>query len=208
MVKAKGKLVALSLIFIPVLLSLISLFFDSYKVPPGVILNNEFTSYREKRADNRISTLIKNALVFIDTKEGRVDCNIYKNSRWRCKNRPDWQHVRSDYFDVDFKPQKMIWAHPPKRGETLKIELKDLKIRDDLLLLGAHTVHGASFAKADVLVKLKINDKEIYKVYFKPSYGIKKHPIKTSPSDRANLLIEISSSNNGANHFCFDLILK
>lgn len=147
------------------------------------------------------------AEVTIVARSGPVPCDRWRESRWDCEGRPDWQHVGAEWLDVDFAPRQVIWAHPPPTGERLLLRFPDVAFGARIEVLAGHTVHGAQFAKAPVQVVVRASDVEVGRLERQPGYPLQAFTIGSGEvaGRRGTLELEISTPDNGANHFALDV---
>lgn len=150
------------------------------------------------------------AAVTIEGKGPALACDKWSEHRWDCPGRADWQHIGAEWLDVDFAPRQVIWAHPPPAPERLLLRFPDVEIGTRLEVLAGHTVHGAQYAHAPVSVVVRALGQEIAQVEREPGYPLRSHSFDTAglSGQRGELVIEISTPDNGANHFAFDVVLS
>ena len=148
------------------------------------------------------------AHVQIDTKSAPVLCDQWKNNRWSCRGRPDWQHVGVEALDVDLAPRPIIWAHPPPAGETLRVQFTKVPLAAAVDVMAGNTVHGAQFGKAPISIDLYIDGKKL------GSHSFSGYPLqrwrfdsKAWSGQTHSLTLALHTRDNGANHFAFDFVV-
>jgi hypothetical protein len=144
--------------------------------------------------------------VSIEGAKEPVPCDLWKEDRWDCEGRPDWQHAGAEWLDVDLAPRKVIWAHPPPAGERLLLRFPDVTFAARLELSAGHTIHGAQFASAPVRVVVRASGVEVGALEREPAYPMETRVFDTATvaGKRGALELEISTPNNGASHFAVD----
>ncbi|MBN2361915.1 MAG: hypothetical protein JXR83_20865 [Deltaproteobacteria bacterium] len=153
---------------------------------------------------------IAQARVALVSGGGSVNCDQWNADRWTCPGKPDWQHVGVEWLDVDFSPRPAVWAHPPPAGERLLIRFEKVQLTAQLEVLAGHTVHGANYGGAPVQVVVRANGTEIGRLQREPGFPLRSHRIDSSALQgmTVELEFEISTTNNGANHFVFDALIS
>lgn len=151
---------------------------------------------------------IAEAQVHIETQGSPVACDQWKNKRWSCRGRPDWQHIGVEALDVDLAPREVIWAHPPPAGEQLVLRFAAVQLGQSLDIMAGNTVHGAQFAKAAVQIALRIGDHDLGQHAFS-GYPLQSWRIDTQAwaGQSQSLELRVSTRDNGANHFALDAVV-
>lgn len=151
---------------------------------------------------------VAEAKVQIQTKSSKVACDQWKNDKWSCRGRPDWQHVGVEALDVDLAPRRIIWAHPPPAGEQLHVRFDNVPLAQAIDVMAGNTVHGAQFGKAPIVIDLYIDDKKIASHDFS-GYPLQRWRVDTSSmaEQKHSIQLSIHTSDNGANHFAFDFVV-
>lgn len=152
---------------------------------------------------------LERAKVSIESGSGSVSCGKWNLDRWACDGKPDWQHVGAEWLDVDFAPRQVVWAHPPPAGERLLVRFAGVPLTDRLEVSAGHTVHGANYGAAPVQIVVRANGTEIGRLQREPGFPLRAYPIDSSAlrGMAVDLEFEISTTNNGANHFVFDAVI-
>lgn len=149
------------------------------------------------------------AKVTLEGGGGTVNCGKWNKDRWDCDGKPDWQHVGAEWLDVDFAPRQVVWAHPPPAGERLLIRFEGVPLTDRLEVMAGHSVHGANYGSAPVQIVARANGTEVGRLQREPGFPLRSYLFDTSAlrGMAVDLEFEVSTTNNGANHFVFDAMI-
>lgn len=151
---------------------------------------------------------IADAQVQIQAKAGPVACDQWKNDRWTCQGRPEWQHIGVEALDVDLAPRPIIWAHPAPAGEQLQIAFDNVPLAQSLDIMAGNTVHGAQFGKAPIVIDLYIDDRKVgshsFTGYPLQHWRVDSHELA---GQKHHVKLSLHTSDNGANHFAFDFVV-
>ena len=149
---------------------------------------------------------IKSAVVTIKSPGERdIHCRrwLASKKRWICPRDSSWQYVGVEWHRMGEATRECIWAHPPKNG-YLQISFPETPVGDRLHINGGHTLRASTRAKASVLLKAQMGEQPDEAVDFAIKDTWKSVAVNASLSvSTATLSFSVSSSDNGANHFCF-----
>lgn len=136
-----------------------------------------------------------------------ASCSSFDRDRWMCPRDPQWNYVGRATVTIDDEPRACVWAHPVAAGGALVLELPAITPRPRLVTGGfGFTTYGARAAKAPVDVRLWAGEALVYEGRHPVTPEWRRFEVEHPQSD-VPLRLELSTTNNGAAHFCFDLAL-
>lgn len=144
--------------------------------------------------------------VLDESKGSSVRCDQARVEGWACPGRPPWQRVTREWSLATENGVDALWVHPPKAGETLKLQWSGVPIGARLILQSGHTRKGAEKAKAAVDIEVWVAGEKAASVARSPEFSYRTEIIDTSKWNGGNhdVTFRFSSTNNGSNHFVFD----
>ena len=149
---------------------------------------------------------LKNATIFLRKDNGeQTECSRRLKNGFQCNGRQNWQRVTEEYLLVSENGQKVIWTHPPRRGEVLHVRYENVDLGDQLVFRSGHTRKGAR-AKAPVDVEVLINGKRLASFSKEPAFkfSAKVLPTASSGEEKATVEFRFKTNNDSRNHFAFD----
>ncbi len=155
---------------------------------------------------------LPSATVSLKTRKADVACNPGRTGMFKCAGRKSWQHVGRRASLVTENGSDVILAHPPPKGEKLRMVWPNVDLGDALVLRAGFTRDGSYKAKAPVslrVVAVSDDGKEVEvgktKREVKFDFATDRFPIpKALVGKTRGLAVEISSPNNSSSAFAID----
>ena len=151
------------------------------------------------------------ASVSLTTSKGDVLCPP-SHHVFQCAGRKNWQRVEREFVLVTENSADAIWAHPPPRGETLRLQWNAIPLGDAVVVRGGFDRDGSSKAQAPVRINIVATTEagdsvEVGSITFPVAFAYRTTRLPMPPAVRgqqATLTFEVSSSNNSSANFAFD----
>lgn len=143
-------------------------------------------------------------------------------ARWLCPRDPEWNYVGREILTLGREPRRCVWAHPVAGGGSLTLELPTLARSSaaQVVVGGGFTLHGSRWARAPVKVHVREGER-LVATHTQPVDGkwrvtraglaAKADASAPTPVDAQApppLSVEITTSYNGAAHFCLSVVVE
>jgi len=155
---------------------------------------------------------LKDARVYHELKSGeQEDCDQWldKNGqggagygRWSCRRDKEWFYVAPEWHRMGDHLELCLWAHPPNAGK-LVIEYPNVPLTGLLHGFAGHTLNGSLHARAPIDLEVAISGQESQTYRFDLKEYYRRFALETPLSKTATVSFKVSTSDAGANHFCF-----
>ena len=156
-----------------------------------------------------IHKILKKAVVTHEYGQVKAKCSKWQaNNRlgpdvgkWLCPTDSSWFYVGSEWQRIDDTARYCLWAHPPKEGK-LVITLPNVELGGHLVGRAGHTLMSRTRKSASIVFDVEVDGKvQNYEISSNEIW--KPFRVKTSSKGQGTIKFSISTSHNGANHFCF-----
>ena len=150
--------------------------------------------------------MLTQSTIFLKKTDGeRTDCSRRLPNGFQCNGRQNWQRVTEEYLLVSENGQKVIWTHPPRKGETLIVQYSDVDLGDQLVFRSGHTRKGSK-AKAPVEVEILVGQKTVATLSKKPAFHFSADVIDMTAfaGQKSTVEFRFKTTNDSRNHFAFD----
>ena len=127
-----------------------------------------------------------------------------------CPGEPDWMRATVEWLDVAGTAsggERVIWAHPPSPGGRKEYAWRHVNVGERLALGTSHTEYGARSARAPVHVALHVGSRVLWEGDRVPRLGWQAQRVDVPEDLRGtqDLTVVLSTTNDAANHFVFDV---
>lgn len=125
-----------------------------------------------------------------------------EGDRWVCPHDGDWFYVGPEHHYMGETVRTCLWAHPPAEGR-LEISYSDVPAGSSLAVWGGHTLNASRRAHAPVELDVRVGPKTHQTFIFDLADTWREVRLPLTSTRSATVTFAVSSSDNGANHFCF-----
>lgn len=136
--------------------------------------------------------------------------------RLQCPGEGDWLYVAPEWHRMGERPRRCLWAHPPSQGE-LEILYPGVPLNGALAGRGGHTLYSSRRARAPVDLTVRVETATVAHgpVRFTSTtfrfdvehtwrpFRLNLEPLMAAGTSTGTVSFSVSTSNAGANHFCF-----
>jgi hypothetical protein len=135
-----------------------------------------------------------------------VACDGWNGREWRCPGRKRWERVESAWHLVSENGQRVVWSHPPGRGEAWEISWDDVPLGDGVVLRAGHTRDGADGAGGPVVVEVWLDDEQVGEATIPPRFDFRSYVFDTPAKKGAKgrVTVRIHADAPGRQHFAWD----
>ncbi len=131
-------------------------------------------------------------------------CDRFDRNRWLCPRNADWSYVGRETLEIDDQPRDCVWLHPLAQGGVLRVELPTVAAQAAQGGFG-FTRSAAHRAGAPVKLRMLAGDQEIFTATHPVAWGWRHFRVPLSTD--APVSLEVTTTHNGASHFCLSLLL-
>lgn len=169
-----------------------------------------FLQNDKKQAGTNFINLLPSATVKVKEENGKTTTCRWseKNRRFKCPKLPNWMYVGPYQMRSGGDAKECIWSHPISKGQV-HIRFPHPPLQSTLLF-----EHGFSDSavrsnnKSPVTITIKQDENTLGRLTRARKSGFSQSSFIISTPSAQNLDLLIQTENDGAGHYCFNLITQ